>query len=129
MHLAANPVTVVYEVSTPTTEQADPYVSPQICDPNGTEEFVSTGIVPVGHVTKYPDNLRMKLDNLPWNFASLIAPTESGFKATRNYTTGALLIVNNTLYKATANIANGGTITVGTNVTATTLAEIIAALS
>ena len=125
---AMSGVYLVYELATPTTESADPYVSPQICDPNGTEEFVSTGIVPVGHTTKYPDNLRMKLDNLPWNFASLIAPTESGFKATRNYTAGALLIVNNVLYKATANIANGATITVGTNVTATTLAEVIAAL-
>ena len=126
---AMSGVMLVYELATPTTEQADPYVSPQICHYDGTEEFVSTGIVPVGHNTKYPDNMRAKLDGLPWNFASLIAPTESGFKATRNYTTGALLIVNNVLYKATANIANGGTITVGTNVTATTLAEVIAALS
>ena len=120
---------LVYELATPTTETADPYVSPQICHYDGTEEFVSTGIVPVGHNTKYPDNMRAKLDGLPWNFASLIAPTESGFTATRNYTTGQLLIVNNVLYKATANIANGGTITPNTNVTATTLAEVIAALS
>ena len=126
--LQNNPVTVVYPLATPTTETADPYIGIQSCDPNGTEEFVSTGIVPVGHNTKYPDNMRAKLDGLPWNFASLIAPTESGYTATRNYTTGALLIVNNVLYKATANIANGATITPNTNVTATTLAEVIAAL-
>lgn len=125
---AMSGVYLVYELATPTTETADPYINPQVCHYDGTEEFVSTGIVPIGHNTKYPDNLRMKLDNLPWNFASLIAPTESGFKATRNYTTGALLIVNNVLYKATANIANNATITPNTNVTATTLAEVIAAL-
>ena len=126
---AMNGVYLVYEKATPTTETADPYVSPQICHYDGTEEFVSTGIVPIGHNTKYPDNMRAKLDGLPWNFANLIAPVEKTFTATRNYTTGALLIVNNVLYKATANIANGGTITVGTNVTATTLAEVIAALA
>lgn len=126
---AMSGVYLVFKLETPTSEQEDPYIGTQICSPYGTEEFVSTGIVPVGHNTKYPDNLRMKLDNLPWNFASLIAPTESGFKATRNYTTGNLLIVNNVLYKATANIANGATITPNTNVTATTLAEVIAALS
>ena len=126
---AMSGVYLVCELATPTTEEAEPYQTPQTCHYDGTEEFVSTGIVPVGHNTKYPDNMRMKLDNLPWNFASLIAPTESAYKATRNYTTGALLIVNNVLYKATANIANGGNITVGTNVTATTLAEVIAALS
>ena len=125
---AMSGVYLVYKLATSTTESADPYVSPQICHYDGTEEFVSTGIVPVGHNTKYPDNMRAKLDGLPWNFASLIAPVESGFKATRNYTTGALLIVNNVLYKATANIANNATITPNTNVTATTLAEVIAAL-
>lgn len=126
---AMSGVYLVYELATPTTETAEPYTATQICDPNGTEEYVTTGIVPVGHNTKYPDNLRKKLDDLPWNFATLIAPTESTYKATRNYTTGSLFIVNNVLYKATANIANGGTITLNTNCTATTLAEVISALS
>lgn len=30
-----------------------------------TEEFISTSIVPVGHNTRYPDNLRDKLQHLP----------------------------------------------------------------
>ena len=120
--------TVVYSANA-STEQADPYQHLQQCDPNGTEEYVSTGIVPVGHNSFYPENLRAKVEGLPWNFASLIAPTEATFTATRNYTTGALFIVDNVLYKATANIANGGTITPNTNCTATTLAEIISALA
>ena len=37
----------------------------QIIDDFGTEEFVSTGIVPVGHNTCYPANLRDKLQHLP----------------------------------------------------------------
>ena len=118
----------VVKLATPTTEEAEPYTNPQILSGYGTEEYVSTGIVPVGHNTKYPENLKAKIEGLPWNFATLIAPTESTYTATRNYTTGQLLIVNNILYKATANIANGGTITPNTNVTATTLAEVISAL-
>ena len=37
----------------------------RIIDDFGTEEFVSTGIVPVGHNTRYPANLRDKLQHLP----------------------------------------------------------------
>lgn len=118
----------VYKLTTPTTEEAEPFQSPQTLDPYGTEEYVTTSLVPVGHETKYPENLRAKIEGLPWNFANLIAPVEAEFKATRNYTSGSLFIVNNTLYKATSNIANGGTIIPNTNCTATTLAEIIAAL-
>jgi hypothetical protein len=120
---------LVYTLATPTTETAEPYQQRQIIDADGTEEFVSTSVVPVGHITKYPENLRKKIEGLPWNFASLIAPTEAAFVATRNYTTGSLFIVNNVLYKATANIANGATITPNSNCTATTLAEVISALS
>ena len=120
--------TVVYSANA-STEQAQPYQHLQQCDPSGTEEYVSTGIVPIGHNSFYPENLRAKVEQLPWNFANLIAPTESAFVATRNYTTGELFIVSNVLYKATSNIANGGTITPNTNCTATTLAEIISALA
>ena len=34
-------------------------------DDCGTEEFVTTSIVPVGHNTSYPANLRDKLQHLP----------------------------------------------------------------
>ena len=123
---AMSGVYLVYELATPTTETAEPYESLQICDPLGTEEYVTTGICPVGHSTRYPENQVAKLDGLPSNFSTLIAPTEATYKATRAYTTGRLLIVNNVLYKATTSIASGATLTVGTNITATTLDEVIA---
>lgn len=56
---------------------------------------------------------------------SLITGIEASMTATQNYTTGALIIVGDDLYKATANIANGGTLTVGTNVSKITLAQYI----
>lgn len=125
---AMSGVYLVYELATPTTETASEYQDIQIVDPYGTESFVTDGIVPVGHVTQYHENLREKIEQLPADFSTLIAPVEKTFVATRPYTSGALLIVNNVLYKATASIANGATITPGTNCTPTTLAAIIAAL-
>lgn len=56
---------LVYEPETPTTETADPYQSPQIVDDFGTEEYVTDSIVPVGHETRYTNNLRAKLEMAP----------------------------------------------------------------
>lgn len=62
---AMSGVYLVYELATPTTEQADPFASVQICAEGGTEEYITTGIVPVGHNTKYPADLAGKLDSIP----------------------------------------------------------------
>lgn len=61
--------TVVSNLATPTTEEAEPYQEIQIVNDWGTEEYVTDSIVPVGHNTKYPQNLRDKLQHLP-NLAS-----------------------------------------------------------
>ena len=119
---------LIYELATPTTETAEPYDSLQICDPLGTEEYVTTGIVPVGHITQYPEDAVKKLDGLPSDFSRIIAPTEKAYKATRTYTVGRLLIVNNILYKVISAISSGATLTVGTNISETTLDEVIASL-
>ena len=60
---------------------------------------------------------------------SLIAGIETAMVATKNYSTGDLLIVGDTLYKTTANIGSGSAITVGTNVAVTTVAEQLIALA
>lgn len=125
---AMSGVYLVYELATPTTETADPYQQYQICDGKGTEEYVSTSVTPVGHNTFYPVDIVAKVNKLPSDFSTLIAPTEEGFTATRNYVAKNFLIVNNQLYKVTANIANGGTITPNTNVTAVTIADILTTL-
>ena len=52
-YLASHPITIVYELSTPTTETAEPFTNPQVVDNSGTEAYVTTGIVPVGHDTTY----------------------------------------------------------------------------
>jgi hypothetical protein len=62
---AMSGVYLVYELATPTTETAEPYTEVQVVDKDGTEQFVTTGIVPVGHVTEYPEDLVGKLDSIP----------------------------------------------------------------
>lgn len=59
----------------------------------------------------------------------LTANHEDSMKASKAYASGDLLTVGNTLYKATTSIANGATLTEGTNVTETTIAQELAALA
>ena len=52
---AMSGVYLVYELATPTTETAQPFTKTQLCDSGGTEEFVTSGIVSVGHKSKYAE--------------------------------------------------------------------------
>jgi hypothetical protein len=72
--LQDNSVFVVYEKATPTEEDSTPFTNPQVTDPNGTEEYIDERAVavPVGHETKYPEDLKGKLEELP------ALPTEAG---------------------------------------------------
>ena len=62
---AMSGVYLVYELATPTEETAEAYQHVQLVDDWGTEEYVSGTICPVGHETRYPANLRDKLQHLP----------------------------------------------------------------
>ena len=66
-YLQSHPLTVVYELATPTTESADPYQDTQICNDFGTEEFIDSRTVPmpVGYNAFYQNNLRAKLEMAP----------------------------------------------------------------
>lgn len=48
-----------------TTEEADPYTEIQNVSNWGTEEFVTTSLVPVGHETAYQPDLRAKIEVAP----------------------------------------------------------------
>lgn len=61
---AMNGVLLVYRRAAPNISSAEPYQQIQICDDFGTEEFVGAEI-PVGTETRYPANLRDKLQHLP----------------------------------------------------------------
>jgi hypothetical protein len=70
-------VYLVYELATPTTEEADPYTEIQSIESGGTEEFVGATI-PVGHESVYPRTLA---DTMPTQDGSYtLALTVSGGK-------------------------------------------------
>lgn len=128
---AMSGVYLVYELATPTTEIADPFQTPQICDPSGTEEYVTTGIVPVGHETKYPVDQVKKLDNLPSDL-SFVGPIENGATCqnANGYLQGQYFVKNNQFCKAKTAIASGATFTLNTNYEVTTVAaELYAAIN
>ncbi len=78
----------VYKLSSATTETADPYQQTQICDPDGTEAFVTTGIVPVGHVTEYPHDLKGKVEQL---YGIPKPPTANGTYALKATVSGSTI--------------------------------------
>ena len=72
---------------------------------------------------EYTADTKMYIDSQTRATRSLIAGIETTMTASRPYAAGDLLIVGDTLYKAAASIASGATLTPGTNVTPTTVAE------
>lgn len=63
------------------------------------------------------------------NQKSSIADSELTMRATKDYTAGQYLYVNNKLLKATQNIANGSDIYIGVNAMETTIANELNALA
>lgn len=59
---------------------------------------------------------------------AMVAPVEPTTTASKAYVVNEFLILDNVLYKVIANIANGGTITPNTNVSATTVGEQLTAI-
>lgn len=113
---------IVYPLATPQTIQLTPQEVKTLL---GYNNISSSGTVDV----IYHADTKLYVDKMTAVDNNIIAPTEADFVATRNYTTNDLVIVNDTLYKVTANIASGSTITPNSNVTATTLSALIKALS
>jgi len=70
---AMDGVYLVYQRSAEASETAEPFKTPQAVDDFGTERYTDAAYaagtrdveIPVGHATKYPANLRDKLQHLP----------------------------------------------------------------
>lgn len=113
-----------YALATPTTTTIDPPLPMSYrVGAGGTERVMvasGTTSAPPIFVTRYP------LD--PADLAASIAPRESA-TAEANHAVGDLIMLGWTLCKVTTAIARGEAITIGTNVTQTSVAAEIAALS
>lgn len=132
-YLAENPIQVVYKLATPQTYQLTPTEVTMLIGRN-TIWMDADGKIKLDYktnaiATKGDVNEAIARIKALAKITEAIAPVESSYKATQNYSVGDYLIVDYKLYKVTAAIANGGTITVGTNVTATTIMAEIKALA
>lgn len=114
----------IYPLATPTTTPIDPPLPLSYrVGAGGTERVMvasGTTSAPPVFATRYP------LD--PTNLAASIAPRESA-TAEANHAVGDLIMLGWTLCKVTTAIARGEAITIGTNVTKTSVAAELAALS
>lgn len=90
---------LVYELATPTTESALPYTSQQSVDDGGTEEFVSSNVVPVGHVSSYA---RVCPIEGYTEVNTIVSPTTSASDGT-TYTTD----LGRTVYGGTLDVVSG----------------------
>lgn len=114
-------VEIVYGLATPLTYTLTPQEVKTLLGSNNI--WTDVGRVNI----EYRADTMLYVDKRTNAISAMIAPTEASATATRNYSIGSYLVLDDQLYKVTAAIASGGTITVGTNVTATTImAEIMA---
>lgn len=91
------------------TSSAADFPSPQVGD---------TGKTAFGKIVKFFADTIAKFTQHESNMATIsTSPT------TRAFTAGEYLVYNSQLYQVTSNIANGGTLTVGTNITATSAGD------
>ena len=119
---AGTPVQVCCELETPQTYQLTPTEVRTILGENlvysdADDVTVNYYVDMKGYIDKRLNTTRM-----------MIAGVETSFVATKNYAIGDFVIVNDTLYRITAVITSGETITPGTNASETTVAEQLIAL-
>lgn len=113
----SNPTTLVYPLAAPTTYQLTPTEVRTLLGNNNI--WADTGDTEVA----YRADTARYIDSRINAQQKIISGVETSYTATKNYAIGDYVIVNDTLYKVTAAIASGATITPGTNATATTVAE------
>ena len=121
-YLSDHPLQVLFELAAPITYHLTPTEVTTLLGQNNI--WADTGAVTVSYCKNTADgiNAGRGLADLNANIRRAAAvrgmvtgSEEAAMIASKNYTAGKLMIVNNTLLRATANIANGGAITIGSN--------------
>lgn len=121
-YAAGTPVQIEVYYVTPITYQLTPTEVTTLLGWNTL--YADTGDVAV----KYRADPQRYTDGRLTAVRKIISGVEDGFTASHNYAVGDFLIVVDALYRVTAAIATGGSITPDANVTATTVAEQLKAL-
>ena len=116
LRTALDGINAVYELAQPISVQLDPVTITSLIGNNNI--WSDTGSV---SSCEYRADTKLYLEKL--------TTPDDDMVANANITSGSYFMVGNSLYLATANIANGGAITPGTNCTATNLAAALNAIN
>lgn len=123
-YLAQNPITVIYEIANPVEYTiTDTEIVNLLAGYNNV--WADTGDI---QLLKYIANGKQYVDEKDSLVKALIAKELNSMIADTALVANDFRIVNNTLYKITASVASGGTLTPGTNCAATTVSEILKTL-
>ena len=119
---AMNGVQLVYELATPTVIEnlTDAQISTLLGQNN---IWADTGDCNVQYRADTKLYIDGKVNETTLATRQMLTSVETEMKATKNYTSGQTVIVGDSFYKLTSNVANGGTFTPGTNCTKVTMAE------
>ena len=125
---AMNGVKLVYELATPLTVQLTPSQMQTLLGTNNI--WADTGDTSV----EYRADSKMYIDqSLQFQSTALklmLTPNvETEMKASKNYTSGSIVIVNNDFIKLTSAVASGANLVIGSNCVKTTMAEWVASLT
>ena len=126
--LAQNPLTIVYPLATPIVITG--LTPAQMSTLLGTNNvWASTGATSL----TYRADTKMYIDQQIAESAGvlklMLTPNiETSMKASKNYTSGSIVIVGNTFLKLTSNVSNGSNLTIGSNCQKTTMAEWVASI-
>lgn len=120
-YVREKPLTILYKMASTITYQLDPVEVTTLLSTNNI--WADTGdIAELAYRAMNNTSGMIKLTK------ALIAPVLDSMVADTALVVNDFRIVGDTLYKVTAPIASGGTLTVGTNVAATTVADILKSL-
>ena len=126
--LADNAVQIVYPLAAPQTVRLDPETLSTLLGENNI--WADAGDVSVTYRADPSLYVDKKVSAAEQIMELIItANREDSMTATKAYVSGDLIITGGKLYKATTSIANGAALTVNTNVSQTTVAAEIAAVS
>lgn len=125
-----NDVEICYKLATPQTYTLTPQLLALL---KGYNRISGDGVITIGYQGKGESDVQTELDEHSEKLRSLdtltssIAPVETS-TASANYAVGDYLMLDGSLCKVTSAIATGETITIGSNVTVTTVAAELLAI-
>lgn len=114
-YISSHPLEFVVSLATPVQYQLPPSELHTVLGVNHI--FSDAGEVTV----EYRANTNLYIDKRLETLAANFAAVENGDSASRNYTAGEFLVYGGSLYKVSASIASGETLTPGTNITPATV--------